>query len=248
MSIYITGDCHGDYRRFNTEIFPEQREMTKDDYVIICGDFGYWSEDKEQLWWLRWLDQKPFTTLWVDGNHENYDLLKTCPVKEWHGGKVQEIMPSVIHLMRGQVYEISGCTIFTFGGAQSHDIQGGILELDDPEFKSRKKQLDKGYLPYRINHVSWWKEELPSEEECREGLRNIEKCNVTVDYVVTHCAPTKIQDIVGNGLFVPDRLTDYLQEVEERLQYRKWFFGHYHDNRNVTDRHILLYEQMIRIW
>ena len=108
MSIYITGDCHGDYRRFNTEIFPEQREMTKDDYVIICGDFGYWSEDKEQLWWLRWLDQKPFTTLWVDGNHENYDLLKTCPVKEWHGGKVQEIMPSVIHLMRGQVYEIGG--------------------------------------------------------------------------------------------------------------------------------------------
>ena len=45
MSIYITGDCHGDYRRFSTEIFPEQYTMGKSDYVIVCGDFGYWSED-----------------------------------------------------------------------------------------------------------------------------------------------------------------------------------------------------------
>ena len=41
MSIYITGDCHGDYRRFSTEIFPEQYTMGKSDYVIVCGDFGY---------------------------------------------------------------------------------------------------------------------------------------------------------------------------------------------------------------
>ena len=71
MSIYITGDCHGDYRRFSTEIFPEQYTMGKSDYVIVCGDFGYWSEDREQLWWRKWLDKKPFTTLWVDGKIEN---------------------------------------------------------------------------------------------------------------------------------------------------------------------------------
>lgn len=38
--IYITGDCHGNFERFNASIFPEQNEMTKEDYVIICGDFG----------------------------------------------------------------------------------------------------------------------------------------------------------------------------------------------------------------
>ena len=81
MSIYITGDCHGDYRRFNTENFPEQKTMTKDDYVIICGDFGFWSEDREQRWWRNWLEAKPFTTLWVDGNHENYDLLAPVPAE-----------------------------------------------------------------------------------------------------------------------------------------------------------------------
>lgn len=103
-------------------------------------------------------------------------------------------------------------------------------------------------MPYRINRVSWWKEELPSAEECAEGLQNIEKCGGEVDYVVTHCAPTKVQEMIGRKLFKPDRLTDYLQDVDEKLKYKKWFFGHYHDNCNVSEKHILLYEQIVRIW
>lgn len=248
MAIYITGDCHSDYRRFDTDCFPEQKEMTKNDYVIVCGDFGYWSEDAEQLWWRDWLEQKPFTTLWVDGNHENYDMLKECPVEEWNGGKIQRITPSIIHLMRGQVFEIDGCRIFTFGGAQSHDIQGGILEPDDPDFKKKKHELNKGFLPYRINHISWWKEELPSKKECEEGFRNIEACGSEVEYVVSHCASTTVQALLSGGMYKSDRLTDYLMEVEEKLRFKKWFFGHYHDNRNVDEKHILLYEQLVRIW
>ena len=119
--IYITGDCHADFRRFNTDIFPEQNEMTKEDYVIICGDFGgVWDKDKEsarEKWWLDWLEEKSYTTLFVDGNHENFDRLYDNPVEEWHGGKVHKIRSSVIHLMRGQVFEIDGKEIFTFGGA-----------------------------------------------------------------------------------------------------------------------------------
>lgn len=38
--IYITGDTHGDFLRFSMNAFPEQAEMTKEDIVIICGDFG----------------------------------------------------------------------------------------------------------------------------------------------------------------------------------------------------------------
>lgn len=77
--IFVTGDTHGDYNRFRTDIFPEQKSMTKADYVIICGDFGLWSESKEQKHKLDWLEDKPFTTLFVDGNHENYDLLNAYP-------------------------------------------------------------------------------------------------------------------------------------------------------------------------
>ena len=159
--IYVTGDCHGDYRRFSTAVFPEQKEMGKDDYVIVCGDFGYWDESKEHKYWLKWLDSKPFTTLWVDGNHENYDLLKKHRVVQWHGGKVQYIMPSVIHLMRGQIYDIEGYRVFTFGGAKSHDISGGVLEASDPNLKAKQRKLEKKNELYRINHVSWWKEEMP---------------------------------------------------------------------------------------
>ena len=146
--IYITGDCHGNFERFNASIFPEQNEMTKDDCVIICGDFGgVWHKDtesKQETMVLDWLECKPFTTLFVDGNHENFDRLYDYPVEEWHGGKVHKIRDSVIHLMRGQVFEIDGKKIFTFGGARSHDISGGILELDDPNFRAKKKKLDQG--------------------------------------------------------------------------------------------------------
>ena len=158
--IYITGDCHADFRRFNTDNFSEQNEMTKNDYVIICGDFGgVWDKDEEssgEKWWMDWLESKPFTTLFVDGNHENFDRLYSYPVEKWRGGKIHRIRPSVIHLMRGQVFTIEGKKIFTFGGAKSHDISGGILELDDPDFYDKRKALEEDWVPYRINHLSWW--------------------------------------------------------------------------------------------
>ena len=246
--IYITGDCHGDFSRFNSNNFPEQKEMTKDDYVIICGDFGYWDNSNHGRYWRAWLDDKPFTTLWVDGNHENYDLLKALPSDEWHGGKVQFIEPTVIHLMRGQVYDIDGCKIFTFGGARSHDIDGGILERKDPNFAKRKKLLDRENICYRINHESWWKEEIPCSEEFAEGLQNLEKHNFDVDFIISHCCSTNTQAVLSGGLYKQDELTDYFDEIREKTQFKKWFFGHYHIDRNVSPSEIALYEQIIRIY
>ena len=127
--IYITGDCHRNFERFNTSIFPEQNEMTKNDYVIICGDFGgVWNKDGEskmETMVMDWLECKPFSTLFVDGNHENFDRLYAYPVEEWNGGKVHKIRPSVIHLMRGQVFVLEGKRIFTFGGAGGRPLADG---------------------------------------------------------------------------------------------------------------------------
>lgn len=250
--IYITGDCHRDFRRFNTRIFPEQKEMTKDDFVIICGDFGgVWSEggeDSEERYLLKWLQEKPFTTLFVDGNHENFDrLYEEYPVKEWHGGNVHEIRPSVLHLMRGQVFELCGKTFFAFGGASSHDVSGGILDRSDPSYQEKKRKLDRGWKPYRINHLSWWKEELASEEEMEEGRNNLAAHDNRVDFIVTHSCASSVQDAIGEGLFQKDRETEYLEEILQTVQFQKWFFGHYHDNRNVDEKKILLYEQIIRV-
>lgn len=249
--IFITGDCHRNFERFNRSIFPEQEEMSKDDFVIICGDFGgVWTKDKEskeETMLLDWLDCKPFTTLFVDGNHENFDRLYQYPVEEWNGGKVHKIRPSVIHLMRGQVFTIAGKKIFTFGGAQSHDISGGILEPDDPEFAKKRKELERGWKPYRINHLSWWEQELPTQAEMEEGRRNLEANGNKVDYIVTHCCASSTQVLLGGGFFEVDYLNEYLEDVRQHVKFKKWFFGHYHDNKNVNAEEILLYEQIIQI-
>ena len=133
--IYATGDLHGNSLRFQPQYFPEQSEMTKDDYMIVCGDFGcVWNGDKSDDPQLDRLEALPFTVLFVDGNHENFDALNEHPLEQWHGGRVHKIRPHVIRLMRGQAFELQGHTFFTMGGAQSHDIADGILDMDSPNF------------------------------------------------------------------------------------------------------------------
>lgn len=86
--IYATGDTHGNFQRFAPEHFPEQVGMTKEDYMIICGDFGgVWDGGKKEERNLDWLEDLPFTTLFISGNHENFDLLRKYPTEEWNGGK-----------------------------------------------------------------------------------------------------------------------------------------------------------------
>ena len=113
--IYITGDTHCDFSRFGTEEFPIQEELTKEDYVIICGDFGgVWTfeeESQREKQMLDWLNDKKFTTLFVDGNHENYTRLYNYPVEKWNGGKIHKIRDSVLHLMRGEIFNIDNMVL-----------------------------------------------------------------------------------------------------------------------------------------
>ncbi|MDO5132881.1 MAG: metallophosphoesterase family protein [Eubacteriales bacterium] len=254
--IYLTGDTHADFRRFSTRIFPEQKNMTKEDYVIILGDFGgIWSgdpQDRTEQYWLDWFEDKSFTTLFLDGNHENYDRLDTYPVREWNGGKVQEIRPSILHLMRGQVFRLAGKSFFVFGGAGSHDIADGIFEADDPELRRLQRLKAKGHpyyqnRQYRVNHVSWWEREMPSEDEMQEGRENLEAAGWTVDYVLTHCLPGSLHLEIGDGNYKPDSLTDYLEKIRSRCRYRCWFCGHYHWDHNISEREKILYNQITRI-
>lgn len=152
--IYITGDTHADFLRFELEKFPIQTDMTKDDYVIICGDFGgvwnYIVESKYEKYWLDWLNNKNFTTVFVDGNHENFERLYRYPVEEWNGGKVHKIRDSVLHLMRGEIFDIDNKKFFAFGGARSHDIQEGILNLDEEKYKGKGTSKEKRFRQFLI--------------------------------------------------------------------------------------------------
>ena len=243
--IFITGDTHRniDIRKINESNFPEQKELKKDDYLIIAGDFGclwygtsyidetfpdyelpdnYWiypgSDDKM----LDSYEERNFTTLFVDGNHENHAILDMYPVEKWHGGKVHRIRPSVIHLMRGQVYEIAGKTFFTMGGATSTDKQ------------------------YRKENVSWWSRELPSEEEFEEARNNLAKYDNKVDYIVTHCIGTRVMNELNQVRSI-DCLTDFLAEIDMTVDYKQWYFGHFHRDITVDDKHTLLYQNVVEI-
>lgn len=243
--IYITGDTHSDFSKFTEEKFPIQSEMTKDDYVIICGDFGgVWTFEEESIREkeaLDWLNDKNFTTLFVDGNHENYTRLYNYPIEEWKGGKVHKIRDSVLHLMRGEIFDIDNKKIFAFGGAKSHDIQNGILNLDEEEkiYEYRKRGAY-----FRIRDFSWWDLELPTNQEMENGIKNLEKVNYKVDYIITHCCPTSIQALI-NPTYKRDVLTDYLQQISEKCTFKRWYFGHYHDYKQVNSQFTLLYEDIL---
>lgn len=247
MSIYITGDIHGDPRRLSAKHFPPQSYMTKDDYVIILGDFGLvWSEEESdsEKYWLQWLENKPFTTLFVDGNHDNFDRLNhDYLVKDWMGGKVHEIRPSVLHLVRGEIFELKGKKFFAFGGASSHDIQDGILEPDD----KRIYEWNKLGKMFRVNHLSWWKEELPSDEEMNNALNNLDKHDWKVDFVLTHSPAASTLALMGNGWYKQDILTKFFEELRMKLDYDKWLFGHMHEDRFINDKEICFYEKIVRM-
>ena len=253
---YITGDCHAKFDRFSTKQFPDQKGMTKDDYVIICGDFGgVWNHSMptpEENYWLDWLNDKPFTTLFVDGNHENFDRLKDFPRKKWNGGMVHEIRPSVLHLMRGYVFNLDGKKFFTFGGAKSHDIQDGIL---DPKNYKSLSDLVKDYnfrtfylkQMLRINHYSWWADELPATSEMKRGIKNLQKVDFKVDYVISHCLPLSVINVLYSD--DSDRLTRYFDSLinEYGLDFKRWFAGHYHTKRTLFSKYEIHYEDIERI-
>jgi len=243
--IYITGDTHGDFSRFDSDKFSN---LTKDDYMIICGDFGgIWDHNKKSKYekeLLKKLSNKKFTTLFVDGNHENFDRLYKFPVIKWKGGKVHKITSSIFHLMRGEVYEIDGKKIFAFGGASSHDIKDGILNINEEDLI---EEYNKRNALFRIRNYTWWDLELPTPEELENGLINLEKNNYKVDYIISHCAPTSIQNAY-NKYYTVDRLTKYFEDLKDKVEFKKWYFGHYHKNDNkMFTNYECLYENITEV-
>lgn len=220
--IYLTGDIHR--TQDIAKILPanfDYSNKTEQDYLIIAGDFGcIWTGDGRDDKLLDWFASLPMTILWIDGNHENFDLINALPAEIWHGGKIHRIRRNLIHLMRGQVYEIDGKTWFTFGGGTSMDRM--------------QRQI----------HVSWWPQEMPSEEEMDEGRRNLDLYGRNVDYILTHCAPMHILRTivpVAKG----DILNSYLEEISQSTRFSRWYFGHYHHDMDFPGNYSMLFQRII---
>lgn len=217
--IYITGDTHGEKGRFRLLDQEGADEWTCEDYLIICGDFGYiYADDEDEHTFLDQLEKLPYTICFSDGNHENFPAIYRYPCEEWMGGRIHRIRKNIVHLMRGQVYTIEGKKFFTMGGAYSIDR----------------------YM--RIEKRSWWKEELPSDAEYREASAALKEHGFKVDYIVTHTAPAQIirsmrRDPNGHEFHAPDRhdaeLTGFLEWIMYEVEFKRWFFGHWHTDEVI---------------
>lgn len=244
--IYLTGDCRGDFHRLSTKNFPDQKKLTKDDFVIILGDAGFlWDGSREEKYWLDFLENKPFTVLNVGGNHENFDRLKEYPEIPFHGGFARQIRPSVYELSRGCVFELCALNIFCMGGAQTHDVDL-ILPRAAMADARRKRQLRRRGLTFRIEGLNWWPDEMPDREDYRRANDALRRVNWDVYMVLTHCAPNFIQCRAAPD-YPRNELTTFLDSVGS-VHYRKWFCGHYHKSwRCDTERFQILYEEIIPI-
>lgn len=246
--IVLTGDIHGPHgiRRLSSDEFPLGSHLTKQDYVIILGDFGLiWDNSPEERYWLDWLDKKPWTTLFIDGNHENHPMLNNLYNKEFGGDVGGYVRDSVTHLRRGHVYEIDGKRFFTMGGAQSHDIDT-LLDPTDPDYQRKLHVARNSRIPYRIVGKSWWPEELPSEIEMYTALARLQRTGYQVDYILSHCASTRTQNAIPSRYtYQSDRLTDFLDQLEDQIGFTTWFFGHYHCSQILDRQHICLYEDIM---
>jgi len=241
-NMFVTGDFHGekDISKISAVVFPQQKKLTGNNILFQVGDFGIiWKneKDKTEEYWLKWLDDKPFYTLFIAGNHENYDRLEKYPLIDFHGGKAAQISNKVFYLQNGYVYDFEGLKIWMFGGGTS---------------------IDKSE---RIQGLSWWPQEIPSYKEMDFGSEQLKNSNCKVDYIFTHVMPEiLLRRNIGKKLDgdiaakinypYPCPVGNYLNYIYKMLKnnYKQWYFGHYHFDQELDKNFTGLYQRIYRIY
>ena len=220
--VFLSGDTHGNLNLDKvTDYFEDlalyDDGLSKDDYLIILGDAGIlWDGGTEDQDLQQTLQDLPVTVLWLDGNHENFDLLDEYEEDIWNGGRVHFIADDIIHLMRGQIFEIGDWSFFVFGGGYSNDIGT------------------------RTPGVSWWPEEMPSAEEYEEGQRNLEKHGYKVDYILTHTCPESIAKQMEPEQYPGEEmLLKYLDKISNKTEFEEWYYAHWHRDEDFGRYHCL---------
>ncbi len=220
--VYITGDTHGDYERFSD---PYLKRLDEDDTLIICGDFGFiWDGTGRELSTLRKLAQKKYTIAFIDGCHENFDILeRDYPLKRWNGGIVREIAPNIVHLQRGEIYTIEDETYFTFGGGHSQDVE------------------------YRLETGNWWKREQPTHEEIRHAIYKLREVDSKVDYIITHEPPASLKDCLGTDVNQRLEIHAFFEDIIKAVEYKRWFFGKCHVDKFIPIKFNAVFEEILPV-
>ncbi len=215
--VYITGDTHGDFSRFKNAML---KKADANDIIIVCGDFGFfWDDSKKEQKLREKLMNLRYTVAFVDGCHENYDMLEAYPVEDWNGGKARIIAPNIIHLLRGEIYTICGKRFFTFGGGHSQDFEYRTAE-------------------------NWWEREQPTYEEILHAAENLKSYDNTVDYIITHEPPASLKDCLRVDMMQRLEVHAFFEDLTQICTFRQWYFGKCHLNRYVPVKYYAVFDNI----
>lgn len=217
--IYVTGDTHGDMSRLKG--LPLHRKDT----LIVAGDFGFlWKDDRAERRALKQIGNLPFTTLFIDGTHENFTALERYPATYYGGAECRRLGKRLYWVRRGQVAVLEDRRIFLMGGG------------DTP--------FEDGREP----GVNWWAEESPSEQE-REDARYLLSCvGNQVDFVITHEPPQRLHAFLDLSSAETTPLRGFLDEVAEQTSFTHWYFGSIHKDKRVTPLYTAVFRETIPLY
>ena len=219
--ILVTGDIHGDVRRFSDKRI---RSLRKGDTLIICGDLGLiWDGSDREKRLLKRLGKRKYDILFVEGAHENFDELEKYPTEQWNGGTVRVISGNLRQLVRGSVFDIGGKRVFAFGGGSGEE-NGGKAPC--------KEETAERY-------------ELPDESELAAADESLAKCGNTVDYIVTYEPPVTMAEFLDQKVSATDTVGVYLDRKRASVQFGMWFFGKHHLNKTVPPKFMALFDNVI---
>ena len=208
----LTGDTHGD-------IISRLKCLKKQKgYVIVLGDFGLlWNGGKDEKFTIDWLNKQTFITLFVDGNHENHDMIDALETVDMFDSSAGKVSDNIFHLKRGNVYNIDGKKFLSFGGAASIDYD------------------------MRTPGKSWWPQEVATYRDFNNAIFNLEKVDYKIDYIVSHTCPESITSVFGEKI-IDDPTSLMLEELDKLCSYKKLFFGHWHVDQEIGDKYHALYK------
>lgn len=222
MTIYVTGDIHGDIA---SREFLLRKYLTKDDILLVLGDFGYsWNEDAIKEWNSK---KFKFTTISLFGNHENFSIIKELPRVKKYDSNLISLNKNTFYVENGEMLNIKGIKFFCFGGALSID-----------------KEL-------RIPFVSWWPEEIPSNEEYDHALITLASNDFKFDYLLTHTCDRNLKNEIFRYPYEFNDPTEIMIErfkelISNKGSYNKHYFGHHH-SYEVKDNVIGLYTEVVEL-
>lgn len=232
--LYVTGDTHGEnVERFSFKRVPGLRDLTADDIIVVCGDTALmWPDhEKETVYTLKQLEDKPFSIVFVLGNHDNYDWAETLPRVDVLGGTMRQIVVDDIAYENRYIVDswtvadLSGYHCLLCAHAKSHDIQHLYREDDYEGIAMARKRGEW----FRVAHKTWWPQEELDAEAIEPFIQEHE--GEHFDAILTHDCPGMFCRMAGpdDGMRLkPSPQEEYFDSWRSRLDYDVWVHGHMH--------------------